>query len=167
MSISPGTVLISTPAMDDPEFRQAVLLVTEYNAAGAMGFVVNKPFPRVFNELVEFRHCAPFPLYKGGPVDQEHLFFIHRRPDLIEEGTPVLVPLYSGGNFKQAVAHINQAPHADQDLKLFIGYCGWDTGELETEITEGFWRIVPGTPDLFFYPTEGLWETLHTGNAQP
>ncbi len=65
MSISPGTVLISTPAMDDPEFWQAVLLITEYNAAGAMGFVMNKPFPRAFNELVEFRHCAPFPYIKA------------------------------------------------------------------------------------------------------
>lgn len=164
MSISPGTVLISTPEMDDPKFLQAVLLITEYNAAGAMGFVVNKPFPRTLNELVEFRHCTAFSLYEGGPVDQEHLFFIHRRPDLIEEGAPVHTSLYSGGNFKQAIAHINRVPHADQDLKLFIGYCGWDTRELEAEIADGFWRIIPGTPDLLFGSTKGLWEALHTGN---
>ncbi len=152
--------------MDDPKFLQAVLLITEYNTDGAMGFVVNKPFPRVLNELIEFRDCVPFALYEGGPVDQEHLFFIHRRPDLIKEGTPVSASVYSGGDFKQAVAHINQDPHSSKDLKLFIGYCGWDKGELEAEIEDGFWRIIPGTPDLFFSPTEGLWERLHSGNAQ-
>ncbi|WP_300604476.1 YqgE/AlgH family protein [Niabella sp.] len=166
MSISPGSVLISTPAMDDPKFWQAVLLITEYNAEGALGFIVNKPFPRTLNELVEFRHSEPFKLYEGGPVDQEHLFFIHRRPDLIEEGAPVQSSVYSGGNFKQAVIHINRAPGAAQDLKLFIGYCGWDTGELETEITDGFWQIIPGSAELLFSSTEGLWEALYTKNRQ-
>ncbi|MCF3111068.1 YqgE/AlgH family protein [Niabella sp. CC-SYL272] len=167
MSINSGTVLISTPAMDDPNFRQAVLLITEYNTAGAMGFIMNKPFPRKFNELVEFRHCAAFPLFEGGPVDQEHLFFIHRCPDLIQEGIPVDASVYSGGNFKQAVAHINQHSPAEQDLKLLIGYCGWDTGELETEIKEGFWQIAPCSPDLLFSDTKTLWHTLYINKVQP
>ncbi|SDC84683.1 putative transcriptional regulator [Niabella drilacis] len=146
--------------MDDPNFFKVVLLITEHNENGAMGFVLNKPFPRTLNELVEFRQCAPFKLYEGGPVDQEHLFFIHRRPDLIEEGLPVSPSVYSGGNFKQAVMHINGDPGSDKDLKLFIGYCGWDTGELETEIEKGFWRISPGSANLLFSPAEGLWEAL-------
>ncbi len=52
-----------------------------------MGFVVNKKYQRALNELEEFKHIRSFPLYNGGPVDQEHLFFIHKRPDLIGEGT--------------------------------------------------------------------------------
>lgn len=153
--------------MDDPKFQRTVLLITEYNTDGAMGFVVNKPFcdtlslkERTLNELVEFRHCVPFPLYEGGPVDQEHLFFMHRRPDLIKEGTLVTASVYSGGDFKQAVAHINQDPRSGNDLKLFIGYCGWDKDELETEIREGFWKIVSGADPLLFGPAEGLWEAL-------
>lgn len=160
--------------MDDPRFIKVVLLITEYNEKGAMGFVLNKPFleplsleERTLNQLVEFRHCAPFKLHEGGPVDQEHLFFIHRRPDLIEEGEPVTAAVYSSGNFKQALTHINRDPGSNKDLKLFIGYCGWDTGELEIEIKEGFWQMIPGSANLFFSSTEGLWEALYTGNTQP
>jgi len=152
--------------MDDSNFIKAVLLITEYNEKGAMGFVLNNPFPRTLNELVEFRDAAPFKLFEGGPVDQQHLFFIHCRPDLIEAGVPVAASVYSGGNFKQAVAHINGDTSADRDLKLFIGYCGWDTGELETELEEGFWRIIPGSANLPFVSATGLWEALHTENAQ-
>lgn len=159
--------------MDDPRFMKAVLLITEYNEKGAMGFMLNKPFfdtlslkERTLNELVEFRHCAPFKLYEGGPVDQEHLFFIHRRPDLIEDGVPVATAVYTGGNFKQALMHINGDLRPDKDLKLFIGYCGWDTGELEAEISEGAWKIIPGSTGLLFSPTEGLWEALYTKNVQ-
>lgn len=107
-----------------------------------MGFVINKIFPRKFNELEEFRNCAPFPLYDGGPVDREHLFFLHQRPDLIEGGTAVSENVYLGGDFKAAVQFINTGILAETEIRLFIGYCGWDTGELEAEIREGSWKIV-------------------------
>ena len=83
MNIVPGKILISSPAMDDPHFLKSVLLITDCNADGATGFVINKVFERSLNELTEFSSSPAFPLHDGGPVDKEHLFFIHRRNDLI------------------------------------------------------------------------------------
>jgi putative transcriptional regulator len=106
-----------------------------------MGFIVNRQFSRGLTELEEFKRGVPFPLYEGGPVDQEHLFFVHQRPDLIPDSTPITEKVYYGGDFKTAVSHINQRTLTGQDIKIFIGYCGWDQEELEAEVAEGSWTV--------------------------
>ncbi|HJT74921.1 MAG TPA: YqgE/AlgH family protein, partial [Chitinophaga sp.] len=95
-----GTFLNSTSLLEETFFEKAVIFITEYNERGAMGFVVNKEFPRKLNELEEFKNIRPFSLYEGGPVDQEHLYFVHQRPDLITGGTPVTDNIFLGGDFK-------------------------------------------------------------------
>jgi putative transcriptional regulator len=149
MNITAGTFLSSLPSLDDTNFEQAVILITEHNEKGAMGFVVNKLFPRKLNELEEFRHIPAFPIYEGGPVEQEHLFFIHRRPDLIQGGFLISGAVYLGGDFKQATACIGNKTITEKDLKIFIGYCGWDDEQLEEEIEEGSWQIEENVQDAF------------------
>ncbi len=142
MNLKEGIYIKSTLAMDDPNFINVTVLITELNPGGAVGFIVNKTFPGKLNELLEFHHCESYPIADGGPVDREHLFFIHKRPDLIEEGREIGNGLYVGGNFKQAIAAINQGSIENKQLSIFIGYCGWDKGELEAEISEGSWVIL-------------------------
>lgn len=150
MNLKPGIFLKSTVLLDDTVFEKAVLFITEYNAKGAMGFVINKPFPRMLNELQEFSHIRNFPLYEGGPVDTEHLFFIHGRPDIIEGGMPVCENIFLGGNFTQAVNAINNCSITEKDIKICIGYCGWDYSQLEEEVEEGSWEIADINTDAVF-----------------
>ena len=147
--ISLGTILKSTAKMDDPVFANTTILITEYNEKGAMGFVVNNVYPRVLNELVEFQSSPAFPLFNGGPVDHEHLYFIHNRPDLIDEGVLIINGIYWGGNFKQVIENINAYKLTEEGIKIFVGYCGWDTNELEAEIKDGFWEVSKDTSDIF------------------
>jgi len=144
-----GAFIQSTSLLDGTNFEQSTIFITEYNTTGAAGFVVNKLFGRTLNQLEEFKHCPAFQLYEGGPVDQEHLFFIHQRPDIITGGTLVANKIYVGGDFKQAVTHINNNTLNSVDIKLFIGYCGWDSTELDAEIAEGSW-VVLGDGEVFF-----------------
>ncbi len=139
-----GMFLHSTPLLDESFFENAVVFLTEYNDKGAMGFVVNKLFPRRFNELEEFKTSLPFPLYDGGPVDREHLFMVHQRPDLIKGGTSLNEHFFLGGDFSEAVRLINHRTITEKDIKLFIGYCGWNHHELEEEIAEGSWQVSSG-----------------------
>lgn len=141
MNITPGTILTSSSAMDDPNFINAVVFIVEYNENGALGFIINKIFERPLNELAEFSSSPAFPLYEGGPVDKQHLYFIHQRNDLIPGGTLVKDNIYFGGDFKQTIKHINNKILATADVKIFIGYCGWDAGDLENEIAEGSWKV--------------------------
>jgi len=162
LSLQPGSILISAPLLDDPNFEKVVIFIAEHNEKGALGFVVNQLFSRRFNELIEFRHCAAFPLFEGGPVETESLYFIHQRPDLIENSLPVVGAVCLGGNFKQAVAYMNDASLAETEIKLFIGYCGWDDQQLEEEIAEGSWLLADATVEIiFFVDTDILWEELY------
>jgi putative transcriptional regulator len=141
MQITTGTILKSTPSTNDSNFEQVIIFITEYNEKGAMGFVINKKIARALNELEEFKQSINFQLYEGGPMDKEHLYFIHRRPDVIEDGTLIANSIYLGGNFKDAVTNLNNKTLNATDIKIFIGYCGWDFNQLEEEVAEGSWII--------------------------
>jgi putative transcriptional regulator len=159
--IAAGSILISTPTIGDPNFEKVVIFITESNEKGAMGFVINDLFPRTLNELVEFKQVKTFPLHDGGPVEREHLYFIHQRPDLIEGGIPIINSIYMGGDFKQAVAHLNNNTLQISDMKLFIGYCGWDPKQLEDEIAEGCWLLADVLTQTVFTQTDKLWEIIY------
>jgi putative transcriptional regulator len=161
MNINAGTILLSTSLLDDSVFEKAVIFIAEYNEKGALGFIINQPFPRRLNELVEFKNAAAFPLYDGGPVEQESLFVLHQRPDLIEDSTKLTDVVYMGGNFKQVVDLISRNIITADDIKLFIGYCGWDSLQLEEEIEEGSWLMVDADiQKIFAHPAELLWGEL-------
>ena len=162
MNIHSGTLLISTPALDNTNFEKVIVFIAEYNQQGALGFVINNLFPRTLNELIEFNYSKPFPLFDGGPVESEGLFFLHQRPDVIEGGTAIINSICMGGNFQQAVACINDATVSENEIKLFIGYCGWDAGELEEEIKEGSWLIIDAdTETAFSCDSKKHWDKLY------
>ena len=136
-----GLYIKSTPALIGSFFEDTTILIAEHNQAGTTGFVTNKPFGKSLHELIEFNHSKPFPLMDGGPVDRAHLFVLHKRPDLIDGGKQIPNGLYLGGNMEQVIQAINTGDTNLQDIQLFIGYCGWDEGELEAEVEEGSWII--------------------------
>jgi len=150
MDLCAGKILTSSAAMDDPNFKASVLVITEYNQDGAMAFVINKIFERPLNALTEFSSSPAFPLYNGGPVDQEHLFFMHRCDELIPHGVKIVDDIYLGGDFKKAIALINSKAINSNSIRIFIGYCGWDAGELEAEIAEGSWHITAAGASIAF-----------------
>ncbi len=166
MNFTAGSLLISTPLMDDANFEKTVLLITEYNKNGATGFIINKLFARKLNELIEFRNDKPFELYIGGPVEKEQLYFIHNRSDIIENGTLICNNIYLGGNFKQAIQHINQSNTSQQNVKLFIGYCGWDAEQLEAEIAAREWLVVETNLEkILSHPNAMSWDDLYLINS--
>lgn len=162
MPIAPGTILISAPSLDDPNFIKSAILVIEYNQEGAIGFILNEGFERKLNELEEFQQGKPFDLYIGGPMEQEKLFVLHRRPAMIEKSELVADGVYTGGDFKQVLTYINQHATAEKDIKLLLGYCGWDAGQLEAEIAEGSWLVISISLSVIFEENAGiLWEQLY------
>lgn len=148
MPLIAGTLLSASVLLENSFFEKATILITEHNATGAVGFVINKLFERKLNELEEFRHSCSFPIYDGGPVGREHLYFIHCRPDIISESKKVSKDFFFSGNFSEVIKAINNKTFSEKDVKIFIGYCGWDAGELEAEIEEGSW-IISTTTSIF------------------
>jgi len=136
-----GIYVKSTAALIGSFFEDTTILLVEHNQAGSTGFVTNKPFDKSLHELIEFNHSKPFPLMDGGPVDRAHLFVLHNRPDLIDGGKQLNNGLYLGGHMEQVIKAINTGSANNQEIQLFIGYCGWDVGELKAELEEGSWSF--------------------------
>lgn len=161
MNLQAGSVIISTVLLNDTCFEKVAVVITEHNEKGTIGYVFNQPFPRSFNELEEFKHSIPVPLYAGGPVQTDKLYFMHCRPDLINGGDVVAGDVYMNGDFKKAVQLLNNGTISIHEVRLFIGYCGWDEKELEAEIEEGSWQLTNGPVDWVFATTvNGLWDKL-------
>lgn len=136
-----GIYIKSTAALNGSFFEHTTILIVEHNEEGTIGFVTNKLFGKSLHELIEFNHSKPFPLMDGGPVDRDHLFVLHKRPDLIDGGKQIPNGLYLGGNMEQVIETINTRGANQQEIQLFIGYCGWDVVELEAEVEEGSWTF--------------------------
>jgi putative transcriptional regulator len=136
-----GLYIKSNADLNGSFFEHTTILIVEHDEAGSVGFVTNKPFGKSLHELIEFNHSKPFPLMDGGPVDRDHLFVLHKRPDLIDGGEQIPNELYLGGNMEQVIQAINTGDANPQEIQLFIGYCGWDEGELEAELEEGSWTV--------------------------
>ena len=136
-----GISIKSTALLIGSFFEDTTILIVEHNEAGSTGFLTNKSFGKSLHDLIEFNHSKPFPLMDGGPVDRTHLFVLHKRPDLVEGGKKLANGLYLGGNMEQVIEAINTGNIKQQEIQLFIGYCGWDVGELEAEVEEGSWKI--------------------------
>jgi putative transcriptional regulator len=136
-----GLIIKSTDALIGSIFEDTTILIVKHDNEGTTGFVINKPLHKSIHELIEFNHSKPYPIMDGGPVDKDHLFVLHKRPDLITEGEQMHSGFYLGGNMKEVIEAINTNGVHEQEIQLFIGYCGWDEGELAAEIEEGSWVI--------------------------
>lgn len=134
-----GCILKATAALNGTYFEGCAVLITEHNDNGAVGFVTSKLFPRKLNELEEFRTAASIDIYEGGPVDTGHLYFLHTEPPL--GGEKVTDSIFFGGDFQKAVLLVSEGKISSRQVKIFIGYCGWNANELEAEIEEGSWEI--------------------------
>lgn len=86
-----GFYIKSTTALIGSFFEHTTILLVEHNEEGSLGFVTNKSFGKSLHELIEFNQAKPFPLMDGGPVDRDHLFVLHKRPDLIEGANKYLM----------------------------------------------------------------------------
>jgi len=102
-----GLIIKSTYALIGSIFEHTTILIVKHNNEGTTGFVINKPLHKSLHELIEFKHSNPYPLMDGGPVDKDHLFVMHKRPDLITDGEKIHSGYYLGGNMEEVIEAIN------------------------------------------------------------
>lgn len=145
-----GNVLSNISFDEGDYFDNANILIVEHNEKGAIGMIFNKKFNRKLNDLAEFRKWPNMDLFEGGPVQQDKLYFLHRMPEKIVGGAKVLNEIYWGGNLKKALELINKGKYSYHDIKIFVGYCGWDKGQLEDELARMEWLVVDRTNEEIF-----------------
>lgn len=156
-----GNVLISEPFLQDAYFQRAVVLLIEHTRDGSMGFVLNKKTDLVVNTFFpELEGLPEIPIYLGGPVSANHLFFIHSLGDLIIPGSvKVNDQLYFDGNFEALKRYIIKGHSIEGKVKFFLGYSGWTEGQLGHEISRNSWVVSPATDEsILVADGESYWK---------
>jgi len=160
MNLSNGKILVSSPELlMDHVFNQSVLLLTETNDKGSMGFMLNKPLILRLHDVFE-EIPSNIQLWNGGPVEMEHMFYIHTVPHLIPRATSFdpKSNLYIGGDFNTVKQLLQDKIIDTHQIKFFLGYSGWAPSQLEREIDEKAWFITPNDLNLFDLNPRNIWK---------
>ena len=136
-----GALLVAEPFLDEGCFRRAVICLAEYSEKGAVGFVLNSPTRYRLNELLEGMDGIPsIPVYCGGPVGTDHLFFLHDIASL-PGAVEVATGLFANGDFDMLLDFLKSDEGVRRHVKFLVGYSGWSPGQLEGELKQEAWAV--------------------------
>ncbi|MCD7843432.1 MAG: YqgE/AlgH family protein [Clostridiales bacterium] len=149
-----GKILISEPFLRDATFGRSVILLIDHSQDGSMGLILNKQIPLFLNEVIkEFKYHEDIPLFKGGPLSTDTLFYIHTLPE-IAGALPISKGLYLNGDFNGIKEFILQGNPIKNNVRFFLGYSGWEYEQLSKEIQENTWMI--GKEDIPSLMTDNI-----------
>ena len=161
-----GRLLVATPTVGDPNFAGTVVLMLEHSDEGAMGVVLNRPSDiEVSDHLPGWTEVVvpPSVVFLGGPVSPNAALCLARvDADLdraaMGDGFDPLVGQVGTVDLSLDPGHA--APGVAQ-VRLFAGYSGWASGQLEAEIAEGGWFVVDADPcDALSPVPDDLWRDV-------
>lgn len=137
-----GRLLVAEPALTgDISFNRSVVLLAEHTQEGSVGFILNKPLDYNICDLVA-EITVPLKVFNGGPVEQDNLYFIHKVPHLIEDSVEISDGIFWGGNFEKIIVLLNDGTITAQDIRFFLGYSGWESRQLDKELSSKSWVVV-------------------------
>ncbi len=137
-----GSLLVAHPNMLDPNFRRAVLFISTHDPRdGALGVIINRPLDKQVADLVSEvppDGLADVPVFMGGPVGNNQLIFA-----AFEWQKGEGLKLNHNVGLKEAN---EQADRNLASIYAFVGYAGWEAGQLEAELKQKAWLLQKPTP---------------------
>lgn len=142
-NISPqkGRILIAEPFLPGNFFNRSVILLVAYSGKGAVGFILNKKVDLGIQDILPGFPEFEADVYLGGPVATDSVYFIHKLGNKLPGSIHVLGNIYWGGDFDILKHQIASGFINPADIRFFVGYSGWDSGQLEREIKEDSWLV--------------------------
>ena len=157
---APGTFLIASPLLRDPNFCRTVILLCEHeDDEGSMGVVVNRPGDQTLQDALS--GVVPHPsqrLWIGGPVQRDAVLVLHRKPEL--PGARLIVDGMAMGGDDEALLELLRASNPHR-ARVFSGYAGWGAGQLGAELEQRSW-ITCTAQARFIFDTEAtdVWSAV-------
>ncbi|MFI0264413.1 YqgE/AlgH family protein [Streptomyces sp. NPDC017056] len=167
-----GRLLVATPALADPNFDRAVVLLLDHDEEGSLGVVLNRPTPVGVGDILEpWASLAGEPgvVFQGGPVSLDSALGVAVVPGGPETPESALVgdgPLgWRRVHGAIGLVDLEAPPELLStvlgSLRIFAGYAGWGPGQLEEELVEGAWYVVESEPgDVSSPDPEQLWRAV-------
>ena len=150
---SAGALLVAEPELDDPNFDHTVVVLLHHDAEGALGLVVNRRYGRVPTADLLRRlgldaagASGETELFYGGPV-QPDLGTVLHRPDYQGSDTRAVAPGLAATS-DPAILRALATGRGPSQARVVLGYAGWGPGQLEGELQQHAWFLLPADPDL-------------------
>ena len=137
-------------------FSNTLIYLCEHDSNGAFGFIVNQPTDftvskflstigsKSNNQITSFER-----LMRGGPVDLDKIFMMHNDRSISNINTSPLTDRLFLTSAPEIINNIN-TDCGPNKFKLFLGYCGWSSNQLESEIKSNSWHVIDANTDLIF-----------------
>jgi len=144
-SVGKGVLLVASPSLEDPNFRQAVVLVVEHGSEGTVGLILNRPTKLLLSEAlpdITALKGTSYRLFAGGPVEASRFLLLFRAKELPADARPVFDGVYLGRTPRVIERIITQAKPTET-FRAFAGFAAWAPRQLEAEMLVGAWAILP------------------------
>lgn len=152
-----GSILVSEPFLHDYYFGRSVVLLVEHDEAGSMGLVLNKPLPFRLNDILDGLDAPqPVPVFRGGPLGSDHLCYLHGLAG-VGGAQEVARGLFLNGDLEAVCDYVRQGNPVRGRIRFFLGYSGWEAGQLDEEIRQNTWMVSRAGADVLSDDTQGLW----------
>jgi putative transcriptional regulator len=161
---------VASPALADPNFDRAVVLLLDHDEEGTLGVVLNRPTPVGVGDVLEpwaTLAGAPPVVFQGGPVSLDSALALavvpgEARSRDAEDGEPLGWRRVHGAIGLVDLEAPPELLAAELgSLRIFAGYAGWGPGQLEDELVEGAWYVVESEPgDVSAPDPEQLWRSV-------
>jgi putative transcriptional regulator len=162
-----GRLLVATPVLADPNFERSVVLLLDVDENGALGVVLNRPTTVPVGEVLpDWADLVAVPdvLFQGGPVSTDSALAVATVPEQasLDDEDPVgFRRLFGGTGIVDLDAPTEVVAPGLSSLRIFAGYAGWGTAQLEAEIEADSWYVLPAEEgDLFAADAERLWSRV-------
>jgi putative transcriptional regulator len=147
------------PNLKDPNFSETVVLMLEHNAEGAVGLVINRPFPGSPQVVcaglgIEWNEDTRGEIRIGGPVRTQAGCIVHP-PAWEFPDTQIITAHIAVSTSREALTELIKSN--DCPFRLLLGYAGWGPGQLEREMTEGTWLLAPVSEQIIFKTAPTWW----------
>jgi putative transcriptional regulator len=158
-SVEKGVLLVASPSMSDPNFHQTVLLIVEHGRGGTVGLILNRPTNVLVSEVLpDFTVLkrTTHRLFAGGPVERTQLVLLFRLTQLLPDTRQIVDRIYVGT--PRVLERIMTQPKPSETFRAFSGFAGWAPGQLEHEMLEGAWGVLPSNAfNIFDKDPDALW----------
>ncbi len=160
-SVKKGVLLVASPSLTDPNFREAVVLIVEHGPEGTLGLILNRSTKVLLSEALPeltVLKGTSYRLFAGGPVQPTQLLLLFRLKEPPADARPVFDGVYVGGTPKVLERIIKQAKPTET-FRAFSGYAGWAPQQLKYEMLQGAWATLePDSIAIFDKDPATLWE---------
>jgi putative transcriptional regulator len=151
-SVGKGVLLVASPSLEDPNFRQAVVLVVEHGPEGTVGLILNRStnvlLSKALPDIMALKGTN-HRLFTGGPVEPTRFLLLFRLKEPPADARSVFDGVYLGRTPKALERIITQAKPTET-FRAFAGFAAWVPRQLEAEMRLGAWAILPPDSSSIF-----------------